>query len=335
MAQLFTFCLVILSTIATGFTVPLTRSINKFGLKEGAGIDKKKPRHHHDFSSSAIKTRGGGLYSVNISAIKSAMEAGPLGVLALTGIACSVVVPLTMYRQGYSFSVGYGFSVFAMALALTKTFQIGLFNLTPLSLLATAVMFYGARLGAYLLVRNLTVPSKAETMKKLDKSPRLQRIPLAIAVSMFYAFITSPLMYAARYSVANSLVMNVGVSLAWLGALMEAIADAQKYLVKRSAAKETDTTFVGPTGGVYRICRHPNYFAEVIYWFGVALAGVPSFGKSPIAWGCSLLGFYGIFGVMTSASKRLDEKQKEMYGGQSDYDNYKNDVTGAIWPWAR
>ena len=133
---------------------------------------------------------------MSLSTVSSALQTGPYGVLALTGVASAVVVPLTLFRQAYSFSVGYGFSVFAMGLALYNQFQIGVSS-SALSLLATAVIFYGARLGSFLLLREFTVESKRDQLKSFDKTPRLKRIPLAIAVSMFYAFMTSPLMYAS------------------------------------------------------------------------------------------------------------------------------------------
>eukprot|EP00546_Thalassionema_frauenfeldii_P001975 CAMPEP_0178934466 /NCGR_PEP_ID=MMETSP0786-20121207/23880_1 /TAXON_ID=186022 /ORGANISM="Thalassionema frauenfeldii, Strain CCMP 1798" /LENGTH=254 /DNA_ID=CAMNT_0020612255 /DNA_START=156 /DNA_END=920 /DNA_ORIENTATION=- len=248
-----------------------------------------------------------------------------------------VVVPLTMIRQGYSFSVGYGFSVFAMGLALFQTFSIGI-SKSSLSLLSLAVMFYGARLGSFLLLREWTVPSKAEQIKSFDKSSRLARIPLAVSVAIFYAFETSPLLYAARAAIGNTnVVMNTGVGLAWLGAVLEALADGQKFAIKmkRNGMEGTsEDTFVGPTGGCYRLCRHPNYFAEVLFWFGLLVSGIPSFGKSPIAWGCSILGFYGIFGIMSKATERLDGKQKEKYEGQEKYDSYVKEVTAPIWPWS-
>lgn len=274
------------------------------------------------------------------TAIETALTSGPWGVLALTGVASSVVVPLTMIRQGYSFSVGYGLSVFCMGLAVSQSFAIpllGLFsnNATTLSWLAAAVVFYGIRLGSFLLMREFTVASKREQIKSFDKSPRLQRLPLAVAVSLFYAFLTSPLLYAARAgdAVTSSTVMKVGVGIAWLGALMEAIADAQKWLAKRNVKQEDGNLFVGPTGGFYRLCRHPNYFGELVYWFGLALAGAPSFGKDFIPWVCSLLGLYGIFGIMTGASKRLDGKQAERYNGQEKYDTYRKQVPATIFPW--
>ena len=126
-----------------------------------------------------------------------------------------------------SFSVGYGASVLAMAVALTRACDLRLGATDRASLLAAAVAFYGARLGLFLLFREWTVPSKAEAIKKFDTSPRLKRIPLALGVSVFYAFMVSPLMYAARAPLNGNTVANAGVALAWAGAVMEAIADGK------------------------------------------------------------------------------------------------------------
>lgn len=314
---------------ATAFAPPPLSSTST--VREHQARRLPRQQKHVDLT----RIRGGdttALQSSLVATVGGALKSGPCGVLALSGIASAVVLPLTMIRQGYSFSVGYGLSVFAMGLALLQTFQIGI-SASPLSLLTMAVMFYGARLGGFLLLRELTVPSKAKQIKEFDKSPRLARIPLALSFSIFYAFLTTPLLYAARAApLENNLVTNIGVALAWLGASLEAIADGQKYLAKKKGASEEN--FVGPTGGCYRLCRHPNYFAEVLYWFGLFVGGIPSFGKSPIAWVCSAFGFYGIFGIMTKATERLDGKQKEKYAGQEEYDTYTKEVTASIWPWS-
>lgn len=264
--------------------------------------------------------------------ITSALQSGPWGVVALSAVASSVVLPLTMIRQGYSFSVGYGFSVATMGLYTMKTFGIAP-GTSPLSLLALGVVFYGVRLGAFLLLREFSVASKKEQVKSFDKTPRLKRIPLALSVSLFYAFLTSPLLYAARASGLDHPLSHVGVGVAWTGAIVEAVADAHKFLAKR--ANDDDASFVGPTGGFYRLVRHPNYFGEVVWWAGLALAGMPTFGKAPIPWICSLLGLYGIYGIMSGASKRLDGKQQEKYGGQEKYDTYRKQIPARLWPWIR
>jgi steroid 5-alpha reductase family enzyme len=283
-------------------------------------------------SSALIGALRGGASSASVlvGPIVTALQGGgPLGVAALTLVASAVVTPLTLYRQAYSFSVGYGFSVFAMGIALLSVFwkkslihaalttsKYATSGAAPIFLVAS-IIFYGFRLGSFLLLRELTVPSKQKQIKSFDKTPLLKRVPFSISVAMFYAFMVTPVMYACRQFVntgtplpkgANQIAF-LGAAIAWFGALMEAIADGHKFLVKRG--KDESVDFHGPTTGVYAMSRHPNYIAEIVYWFGVLLCGIPSFGKSPIAWICSSLGFVGIYKIMIGATDRLDAKQEE------------------------
>jgi len=268
-----------------------------------------------------------------ITALKSSLVSGPLGVLSLTAIASAIVTPLTLYRQAYSFSVGYGFSVAAMCLAMLFTFNPStIFSGSMPNLLALSGVFYGVRLGLFLLVREWTVAGKAESVKKFDKSPPLKRIPFSISVGMFYAFLCTPILYVLRGSGGGDLtqITNVGVTIAWIGALLEAVADTHKFLVKRNA--KDDFNFIGPTGGVYLLSRHPNYLGEIMFWSGIFVSGLSSFGTQIIPWICSSLGLVGIFFIMFGATKRLDKIQLERYGGQAKYDDWVGKVTSPIIP---
>jgi len=298
-------------------------------------------------SSSVIGALRGGASSASVvvGPIVTALQGGgPLGVAALTLVASAVVTPLTLYRQAYSFSVGYGFSVFAMGIALLSVFwekslvhaalstsKYTTGGAAPIFLVAS-IIFYGFRLGSFLLIRELTVPSKQKQIKSFDKTPLLKRVPFSISVAMFYAFMVTPAMYvmqqfantATPLTKGANQIAFLGAAIAWFGALMEAIADGHKFLVKRG--KDESVDFHGPTTGVYAMSRHPNYIAEILYWFGVLLCGIPSFGKSPIAWICSALGFVGIYKTMVGATDRLDSKQEAKYGSQKLYDEWKKTV---------
>jgi len=286
--------------------------------------------------------RGGGQV---ISTLSSSLQSGPTGILSLWIIATSVVTPLTLYRQGWSFSVGYGLSVMALGLAILKTFHTVTAPLSGAPLyLITSIIFYGARLGIFLFLRNVTVRSKREQMKKIDKSPRLKRLPLAASVALFYSFMVTPALYTARAAGGSSLAQHTylnnislaGAGIAWFGAIFEALADAQKYIAKIGWDEKS---YVGPTGGCFRISRHPNYLGELIFWFGIFIGGAPSFGttsiQSIIPWVCSSLGLLGIYGVMSGATKRLDVKQKENYGGQYKYDTWRASVTSPLFPFVK
>ncbi|KAL3902499.1 MAG: hypothetical protein SGILL_010800 [Bacillariaceae sp.] len=283
-----------------------------------------------------VLLRGGASMASITTPLNDALLANSaLGPLSLWAVASAVVLPLTIYRQGYAFSVGYGFSVAAVALYMMQAFGA---THNPL---VVAAAFYGLRLGSYLLLRERVFPKKAAQLKEFDKSPRLKRIPFAASVSLFYAFMLTPVLYVLRASaagdVASNSILKVGTGMAWGGAILEAIADYQKFF-KKLKQKDKDDKFEGPTSGVYQLTRHPNYSGEVLFWVGIFVSGTPflasagSVVNKVVGWTCSVLGVYGIVGLMSGASKRLDEKQKENYGGQEKYDSYRSSVKAPIFP---
>jgi steroid 5-alpha reductase family enzyme len=277
--------------------------------------------------------RGGGMDSLSslpiaaigdmASVISSSLQSGPFGVLGLSAVISSVALPLTLYKKIYGISVAYGFSVFAACLTL--------FNLFPMdpassaSLLVKACMFYGMRLGGFLLLRDMT----RKHTSSINNGSIMSRVIFSLSVSLFYAFLTTPALYALR-GPSSSLISLAGANLAWFGAILEGVADAQKYLVKR--ANPGVEEFVGPTSLAYQVSRHPNYLGEILFWTGSYMAGAPSFGTSIPAWVCSTLGLYGIVSIMLKATSGLEKKQSEKYSGQEKYDKWKKQVKSPLFP---
>lgn len=274
--------------------------------------------------------------------LKNALSNGPhvQGVLGLYAISFGTVILSTMVKTSYAFTVGYGLSVAATSLVLMAVFGVPSLlskGLSPPELFANCTMIYGFRLAAYLLFRNFTVPSKAKSMAmaSIDSTPRPKRVALALNVALLYAFMLTPVLYSLRSGkIGDEILAKIqwlGVIIAYVGLAIETVSDAHKYAVKnRNSAEYGDKTFVGPTSGSFRICRHPAYFGEVLHWFGIFVGGIVSFGPTNLV--CSTLGICGISFVMISASKRLDRQQLEAYSGQQKYDDYRSTVKGSIFP---
>ena len=197
-------------TLANGFTHSLPRkslpSLTKTGRLPPRPSSASLPsllakiRGGDDNTGNALESAKTCIISKSaaIAALTtSSLQSGPWGVVALWGIASAVVVPLTLYRQAFSFSVGYGFSVFAMAMALLSAFSPIVWNSSSY-LLTVAAAFYGVRLGSFLALRNIVNKTKARELKSFDKTPRLKRIPFAIGVALFYSFMCTPALYALR-----------------------------------------------------------------------------------------------------------------------------------------
>ena len=270
-----------------------------------------------------------------IDAGKAALQSSFRGVFVLWGVASAVIIPLTMYRQAYSFCVGYGFSVMAMGLVILKVLQPT--APVPFTMVATTI-FYGFRLGSFLALRSVIVAGKAERIKSCDVTPRRKRIPLALCVALFYAIMTLPVLYACRSGPLEGIphvIATAGAVVAVLGAVMEAIADSHKFLVRRqrsSSGSGEEDNFVGPTGGVYQICRHPNYLGELLFWGGLFFGGAPTFGMSVIAWVASTFGLFVMYHIIKLLSQRFDRMQFTKYKGQEKYDTWRTSVTGPLFP---
>jgi steroid 5-alpha reductase family enzyme len=266
----------------------------------------------------------------------------------------------------YAISVGYGLSVGVMGMALRRAFRP-----VPGSVgdaLAGCIVFYGLRLAYFLWLRERSGYQPSSPSSRKEPS-RWSRVPFSLSLAFFYTCMTSPVLFVLRnpppaplpsssvWSVAT-LLANwrwcaawTGTILAWTGAVLEAVADAHKLSVKTgqqqkkvplSSAEDGGPGaggFVGPTGGAFRITRHPNYTGECLHWLGVFVAGSASLvgrrgegGPWWIGWSTGTAGLFGIVRIMQAATRRLEERQQAKYGGDPDYESWKDLVTAPLIP---
>ena len=80
---------------------------------------------------------------------------------------------------------------------------------------------------------------------------------------------------AANRSAAFSLLELVGLIVLLLAFTMESVADYQKNRFLKEMKKEGKKRQVCNVG-LWRYCRHPNYFSEWMVWNGLVIAALPS-----------------------------------------------------------
>jgi hypothetical protein len=249
-------------SIRTNTNTPIQQQAIMTDLRGGSSI-----------SSVQIDALPTAIAATATSLVAASLTSGPYGVAGLTAVASTVLLPLTQYRNLYGFSVGYGATIATIGFVLRNVFSI-----TPLSLqdsLTAALLFYGLRLASFLFLRDL---GGWKPPASRPEPSRLSRIPFALSLSLFYAFMTTPVLYALRAPAAlgsvGGKIALAGTGLAWSGAVLEAVADAHKFVRKAKTASTTNATttdttknFVGPSSGVYSLTRHPNYVSgnKLIY----------------------------------------------------------------------
>ena len=144
--------------------------------------------------------------------------------------------------------------------------------------LIALIVAWGLRLSIYITVRN---HGKGEDRRY--QAIRARNQPNFGFKSLYLVFILQAVLAAVvvlpvvpilnEMRVAN-LVTYAGFAIAAFGAAFETIADAQmaRYKATRSAQ---DTVM---DRGLWRYSRHPNYFGEAVFWWGIWLASASMCG---------------------------------------------------------
>jgi len=188
-------------------------------------------------------------------------------------------------------------------------------------LLAIMVCIWAGRLGSFLFARI----HKAGSDQRFDNLKTsfvrffgawtLQGLWVTFTLAAALAGITS----AKREPIG--ILAIVGVSIWLAGFLFEAVADHQKSTFKKNP--DNREKFI--KSGLWSISRHPNYFGEIILWIGVSIVAIPVLQ----GWQWATLSspfFVALLLIRVSGIPLLEKKADEKWGGQADYESYKQNT---------
>jgi steroid 5-alpha reductase family enzyme len=183
---------------------------------------------------------------------------------------------------------------------------------------ALLVLLWAVRLGAYLFRRILRMKVDHRFDGMRDDPLRFARFWLLQAITV--AVVMLPVTYLldrddppgiGAWSIAGAAVWLVGL-------LVEAIADAQKSAFKAKA--ENRDRFVA--SGLWRYSRHPNYFGEMLVWWGLFLYTVPVLHGAAFAVVAGPV-FITLLLLFVSGIPPLERSAEEKYGNDPAYREYK------------
>lgn len=238
-----------------------------------------------------------------------------MSALGITSIVALILSAFGFVMYVYFFSIGYGFSIAGIGIALYIIFRN---NLTVgIALILLLFVVYGLRLGGYLAIREL----KSASYKALLKDESKQNVKFGvkcciwISCALLYVCMCAPITFRLQNKTADDGFLYTGVVLAALGILIEIIADIHKSRAKKVNPRK----FV--KSGLYKIVRCPNYFGEILLWTGVFVAGL-STCNNVFQWTICIIGYIGIIYVMFSGARRLEIRQDKNYGDDEEYQKY-------------
>jgi steroid 5-alpha reductase family enzyme len=189
----------------------------------------------------------------------------------------------------------------------------------PVQLVASLlVLIWAVRLGAYLFRRilRLKVDHRFDGMR--EKPLRFARFWLLQAITV--AVVMLPVSYLLDRDHPPGLgLWSVAGAVVWLvGLVVEAVADAQKSAFR--AKDENRGRFVA--SGLWRYSRHPNYFGELLVWWGLFVYAIPFLHGAAFA---VVIGpvFITMLLLFVSGIPLLERSADEKYGGDPAYGDYK------------
>lgn len=190
-------------------------------------------------------------------------------------------------------------------------------NLYQLALVVL-ITFWGIRLSTYLFARII----KTKRDKRFDgiRENVLKFFGFWVLQAFSIVIISLPFIYALTLAVPYSLsvLCMAGLVISGLGLMIETISDYQKFVFKsnpKNSGKWIES-------GLWKYSRHPNYFGEILFWWGIFIY------LFPILTGWQWLTILGpthitVLLLFVSGVPTLERKYDRIYKDNKKYQEYK------------
>jgi steroid 5-alpha reductase family enzyme len=248
--------------------------------------------------------------------------------VALAFAVCLSVSAAGFRRVYYFVSLCYAGSIAAQAMVLALLYRDSIAGWALLQIVLLAV--YGLRLGGFLAWRERS-PRYAKELaiaeRRTAEVTTLQKLVIWLGVSVLFVLLVLPALLTLSAQAQGAALASTpwGVVVMLAGLIVESLADQQKFNFKA----QHPTRFCDV--GLYRWSRCPNYFGEMLFWFGVWLSGVSAY-HGTLAWFLASAGLLYIEVLMIAAAHGLERKQDERYGADPRYRAFVSAVP-VLFPW--
>ena len=190
-------------------------------------------------------------------------------------------------------------------------------------MLGAMVIIWALRLGIFLFSR-IHQDGKDDRFDSIK--PDMYRFWVTWTIQGLWVILSAGAALTAILSTQNpsiGIVAIIGLCIWAFGFAIEVIADRQKRAFKRRSERYQGLPFI--TTGLWAYSRHPNYFGEIMLWFGVAIAALPALSGwqyvalvSPI--------FVTVLLVKISGVPLLEAKADKKWSNLAEYEGYKKNT---------
>lgn len=245
---------------------------------------------------------------------------GAVPVFALCGALAFVInwlafIPAAIARTEHYYDLTGGITyitVTVVAVLLSSDLD------TRSTIVAAVVLIWAFRLATFLF-RRIAAAGKDSRFDEIKNQPA--RFLMAWTIQGLWVLLTAA---AALAVITNGVraplgpVGLLGIGVWTIGFLIEVTADRQKSAFKANPANAGKFIDVG----LWAWSRHPNYFGEIVIWTGMAIIALPVLQGWQYATLISPV-FVAFLLIKVSGIPMLEDKADERWGGQDDYEAYK------------
>lgn len=191
--------------------------------------------------------------------------------------------------------------------------------------LSGLVAIWGLRLALFLLMRILQWGEDRRFDKMRNNLGKLAFFWTIQAVWVWTVTLPVTIVNASHRNSSLQPADIIGWIMWAIGLVIEATADQQKLAFKNSPNNQGKWCDVG----IWKYSRHPNYFGEILLWWGIFLASTPVLENSE--W-FVILGpiFITLLLLFVSGIPLLEVSADKKYGNVSAYRHYKRTTSPLI-----
>ncbi|XP_047339056.1 uncharacterized protein LOC124942570 isoform X2 [Impatiens glandulifera] len=247
--------------------------------------------------------------------------------LALTAIVTAgyqfvffVVTALLKIDKVTDFAGSTNFVILALLTLVVK----GSWNFRQI-VLSLLVVIWGLRLGLFLLMRILQWGEDRRFDEMRANIGKLVVFWIFQAVWVWTVSLPVTIVNASNRDPSIQAVDIIGWIMWLVGIIAEATADQQKLWFKNNPANRGKWC----NTGLWSYSRHPNYFGEILLWWGIFVASTPVLKGAD--W-LVVLGpiFLTLLLLFLSGLPLLEESADKKYGNVTEYRLYKSTTSPLI-----
>lgn len=226
------------------------------------------------------------------------------------------------YKSDKLTDLSYGLTFLIIA---TSLFFINSSPKLPQFLIFLAIVLWGIRLSAYLFARILKNKKDKCFDKIRDNDLKFGQFWLFQAISIWIISLTFVFSILSKTKISgySSFIFIVGLLISTAGLVIETIADLQKHRFKTDPKNKDKWIQTGP----FRYSRHPNYFGEIIFWWGILISSIPLVDYTKLIF--SILGpsYITFLLLKVSGVPILEKAYDKKFAKNKEYLKYKKNTS--------